>query len=151
MAKSFAEQMSHLAKSDAVKVVKPTFADNTIKSILVNKEQVDIRLDAEGRANMNDIHRASGGAAKKKPSNFLANKKSKQLAMNLASTAGIPAVLTYEGQGAVTGTFCHVDLLLAYAAWIDADFYVTVAKTFGNVARGDISRPSDSCFSLHWF
>lgn len=99
-----------------------------------------IRLDSEGRVNMNDIHKACGSVPKKRPGLFLTNKKTKSLISNLESTAGIPAVLTYEGQGAVTGTFCHIDVLLAYAAWIDADFYVTVAKTFGNVARGDISR-----------
>lgn len=106
--------------------------EHDIKAIIVNKEVVDIRLDSEGRANMNDIHRAAGSIPKKRPGLFLANKKAKRLINDLESTAGIPAVLTYEGQGAVTGTFCHIDILLAYAAWIDADFYVTVAKTFDN-------------------
>ncbi|ECG1479644.1 KilA-N domain-containing protein [Salmonella enterica subsp. enterica] len=111
-----------------------------IKAIIVNKEVVDIRLDSEGRANMNDVHKASGGKPNKRPGSFLRGRKAMKLNEDL-STAQKRAVVTYEGgdyESGVTGTYCHIDILLAYAAWIDADFYITVAKTFGNVARGDV-------------
>ncbi|EJL3592495.1 KilA-N domain-containing protein [Salmonella enterica] len=102
-------------------------------------EQV-LGLDKEGRVNMNDIHRAHGGAEKLKPTKYLRTKKAKVLAENLMGQI-CPVSVTGKGRGAET--WAHTDILLAYAAWIDADFYVTVAKTFGNVARGDGEAPKD--------
>lgn len=94
-----------------------------IKAIIVNKEVVDIRLDSEGRANMNDIHAASGGKPNKRPGSFLRSKKARKLVESLEfSTAQKRAVVTYEGGDVanqdVRGTYGHVDLMLAYAAWI---------------------------------
>ncbi|EAV6171060.1 KilA-N domain-containing protein [Salmonella enterica] len=122
------------------------------KAIIVNKEVVDIRLDGEGRINMNDIHRAHGGAEKLKPTKYLRTKKAKVLAENLTGQI-CPVSVTGKGRGAET--WAHTDILLAYAAWIDADFYVTVAKTFGNVARGDVEAAEQetivaSCSSIRF-
>lgn len=90
----------------------------------------------------------------KQPSNFLRGLKAKSLISRVESdTPHIRGVKSEEGRGG--NTYCHVDILLAYAAWIDADFYVTVAKTFGNVARGDIDAAIEetvvaSCSSIRF-
>ncbi|ESE73099.1 putative host killing protein [Salmonella enterica subsp. enterica serovar Paratyphi B str. SARA62] len=125
------------------------------------KEVVDIRLDSEGRINMNDIHdaasigRDANWKARKAPAKYLRSNKAKTLINNVKSSSGqICPVETKEG-GNGGGTYAMLDILLAYAAWIDAEFYVTVAKTFGNVARGDVEAAEQetivaSCSSIRF-
>lgn len=105
-----------------------------ISAIIVNSEIVEIRRDDEGRINLNDLHNASGGAERRKPSLFLVSKKAKKLVESLIG--GIPPIKSSRGRYS-NGTFAHEDVALAYAAWIDPDFYTTVARSFGHAARGD--------------
>ncbi|HCK0320603.1 TPA: KilA-N domain-containing protein [Salmonella enterica subsp. enterica serovar Infantis] len=146
--KKFADQivastkrtMAMLANSDAVKVpARPAF-EHDIKALIINGDTVDIRVDKEGRVNLNDIRQASplNGTRKKEISQWLGAAKTKKLINSLQSTTQICVVLSVEGQGKNSGTYVHPDIALAYAAWVDNDFYVNVAKTFGNVVRGDI-------------
>ncbi|MDO3814252.1 KilA-N domain-containing protein [Salmonella enterica] len=55
------------------------------KAIIVNKEVVDIRLDGEGRVNLNDIRQASplAGTRKKEISQWLGAAKTKKLINSL--------------------------------------------------------------------
>jgi deoxycytidine triphosphate deaminase len=103
-----------------------------ITAIIVNNEIVEIRRDEEGRVNMNDLFKASGKGASKKPVHFFKNKKTKRLLSSLEETVRIPTVVSTEGRGG--STYAHEDVVLAYAAWIDADFYANVARTFGHAA-----------------
>ncbi|EBG6832031.1 KilA-N domain-containing protein [Salmonella enterica subsp. enterica] len=140
--------MSRLAKSDAVKVLPkepkglasgtPAF-EHDIKALIINGDTVDIRVDKEGRVNLNDIRQASplAGTRKKEISQWLGAAKTKKLINSLQSTTQICVVKSEEG-GNHSGTYVHPDIALAYAAAVDNDFYVNVAKTFGNVVRGDI-------------
>lgn len=133
---------------DAVKVLPkepkglasgtPAF-EHDIKALIINGDTVDIRVDKEGRVNLNDLHDKSpfGGTRRKEVREFMRRVKTRSLINSLELTAGIHAVKTEEGRYG-SGTWAHPDVALAYAAWIDNDFYVNVAKTFGNVVRGDI-------------
>ncbi|ECR9820037.1 hypothetical protein F2H75_16990 [Salmonella enterica] len=68
---------------------------------------------------------------------FMRRVKTRKLINSLQSTTQICVVKSEEG-GNHSGTYVHPDIALAYAAAVDNDFYVNVAKTFGNVVRGDI-------------
>ncbi|MCU7121066.1 KilA-N domain-containing protein [Salmonella enterica] len=114
----------------------PAF-EHDIKALIINGDTVDIRVDKEGRVNLNDIRQASplAGTRKKEISQWLGAAKTKKLINSLQSTTQVCVVLSEEGQGKNSGTYVHPDIALAYAAVVDHDFYVNVAKTFGNVVR----------------
>ncbi|WP_202842123.1 phage antirepressor KilAC domain-containing protein [Luteimonas saliphila] len=88
-----------------------------------------IRRDADGRYSLNDLHRASGGKAKHRPSVWLANKQAQELVSEVELEAGIPALAKTRG-GTRAGTYVAEQLVVAYAAWIDARFHLHVVNTF---------------------
>lgn len=94
---------------------------------------VGIRQDAEGRFCLNDLHRAAGGEAKHKPSEWLRNKQAIELVEEL-SKAGIPAIESKQQ----LGTFVAKQLVYGYAMWISPAFHLRVINTFDAVATGQL-------------
>ncbi|WP_437216667.1 KilA-N domain-containing protein [Pectobacterium sp. LFLA-215] len=113
---------------------------------------ITVRRDADGRYNLNDLHRASGGEKRHAPSYWLANKQTADLIAELETTgipvvngrnltdAGIPvshsqqAVVTVKG-GVNQGTYAVKELIYAYAMWISPAFHLKVIRTFDSVAN----------------
>lgn len=96
-----------------------------------------IRQDAEGRFSLNDLHRASGATATKRPPNWLANEQTKEL---IAETdrcwdSSIAPVATARG-GKMQGTFVCKELVYAYAMWISPKFHLQVIRTFDAAVTG---------------
>ena len=76
----------------------------TTKEITINGVSTPVRRDEAGRINLNELHRASGGAEKKAPAKFLRNKAAKALIDSLTlngqispikSDAGVPATVDF--------------------------------------------------------
>lgn len=99
-----------------------------MKLVIANTE---IRQDSEGRFCLNDLHRASGGEAKHKPSEWLRYKQADELVRELEK-AGIPAIASKQQ----LGTFVVRELVYAYAMWISAAFHLKVIRTFDTVSTG---------------
>ena len=98
-----------------------------------------IRRDFDGRYCLNDLHRASGGAGKDRPSRFLARKETRELAAEVeASTDGIRAVATSEGNGG--GTYVARELVYAYAMWISPAFALKVIRTYDAMVQAQIDK-----------
>jgi anti-repressor protein len=91
----------------------------------------DVRQDSEGRYCLNDLHKASGGEARHKPSEWLRNKQTDELVRELEK-AGIPAIASKQQ----LGTYVAKDLVYDYAMWISPAFKVKVIQTFDRVATG---------------
>lgn len=105
---------------------------------------VEITTDAEGRFNLNALHRASGGEKKKGPSYWLALDSTKGLIEELESqqsdpelsvsqTTGI-SVVTLQGRHG--GTFAHELLAISYAGWISPAFQLKVNQVFLDYRTG---------------
>jgi hypothetical protein len=92
---------------------------------------ISIRQDAEGRYCLNDLHRASGGEAKHKPSEWLRNKQTNELVEEI-SKAGIPALVSNHG-GSAPGTYVCKELVYAYAMWISAAFHLKVIRAYDQI------------------
>ncbi|SLM63516.1 MULTISPECIES: KilA-N domain-containing protein [Dickeya] len=92
---------------------------------------IAIRRDTDGRYNLNDLHRASGGEKRHAPSYWLANKQTIALIAELETTE-IP-VVRLEGRNG--GTFVCRELVYAYAMWISASFNLRVIRTFDAAAN----------------
>ncbi|CAK0764186.1 putative DNA-binding protein [Gammaproteobacteria bacterium] len=98
---------------------------------------VAIHQDGEGRYFLNDLHKASGGESRHKPSEWLRNQQTQELVNEIAK-AGIPALASVKG-GNAPGTFVVKELVYAYAMWISASFHLKVIRTFDAVVSGDMA------------
>ena len=76
---------------------------------------------------LNDLHKASGSNPSHRPGEFLRNDQTKALVAEI-ETAGISAVSTREGRNG--GTFASRELVIAYAAWVNAAFHLKVIRVF---------------------
>lgn len=95
---------------------------------------VAVRNDSEGRYHLNDLHRASGGEDKNKPSHWFNNKQTQELVelLNCRNSASLP-VITKEGRGG--GTYVCKQLVYSYAMWLSAEFNLRVIEAYDEVAR----------------
>lgn len=95
----------------------------------------------DGLYSLNDLHKAAGGEAKHRPNYFLENQQTKSL-IDEIQAAGIPASKTVVGKGKQQGTYACRELVIAYAAWINAAFHLKVIRVFLNAVSTGLS-PSD--------
>lgn len=105
---------------------------------------VEITTDDRGRFNLNALHRASGGEAHKKPSQWLRRDEAQALIVALGEQSPdlhLAPIDTSHG-GKTPGTFAAEQLAVAYANWISPQFYLTVIQTFLDYKSGKL-RPLD--------
>ncbi len=111
---------------------------------------VEITTDAEGRFNLNALHKASGGDNAKRPSLWLANKQAKELTEELSrnSCLGQEVIKTVKG-GTYPGTFAHELLAVEYAGWISPAFRLQVNQTFIDFRTGKQQSATDPVLALN--
>ena len=113
-----------------------------------------IHQDAEDRYCLNDLHKASGGEAKNKPSEWLRNKQTIELIEEISKAgipaleAGIPAlgiqpVATING-GNKPGTYAVKELVYAYAMWISPAFSLKVIRAYDALVTGQLQAKAPS-------
>lgn len=97
---------------------------------------IEIPVDAEGRYNLNAIHRASGLGDSRAPAKWARNQSAKELIQALTDSTGQICLVAYEGfQG---GTFAHEILAVEYAGWISPIFRIKVNQAFIDFQRNKI-------------
>lgn len=96
-----------------------------------------VRIDADGRYSLNDLHRsaiANGKATEsQRPGEFMKTAGVRGFVLALEETAKIVAVTSKPGRAG--GTFADELVAVRYAAWIDPAFEVLVYQTFQNSRR----------------
>ncbi|MDR5815818.1 KilA-N domain-containing protein [Caballeronia sp. LZ033] len=95
---------------------------------------VAIHADKQGRYSLNDLHRAAGGEERHRPSRFVENQRTRELAQEIGK-AGIPALVSVKG-GRAPGTYACKEMVYAYAMWISAAFHVQVIRAYDALATG---------------
>lgn len=90
---------------------------------------VEVRQDAEGRYSLNDLHKASGGENRHRPSLWAENQQVQALVSEIQSEAGIPALVSVKG-GSASGTYVCKELVYAYAMWISPAFHLKVIRAY---------------------
>lgn len=105
-----------------------------------------IRRDVAGRYCLNDLHQASGGNNRHRPSLWLSNKQTKELVAELeagipASVAGIPATeaVSVESEGFSKGVYALKELVYSYAMWISPTFHLHVIRSYDAAHSGERS------------
>ncbi len=123
---------------------------------------ITIRQDSVGRYCLNDLHKASGGANRHRPSLWLRHSQTKALIEELnqeKSEARINAPLSgpqspnsgldfspvtsqKDGRYEERGTFIVKELVYAYAMWISPVFRLRVIRAYGALVTGEFVRPN---------
>lgn len=105
-----------------------------------------IRVDAQGRYCLNDLHRACGGEKRNQPSNFLHLQQTVDLAAvvenSIPGIPGIDRVRAIESRQRV-GTFVSKPLVYAYAMWVSPDFHLAVILAYDALAGARPVAPAD--------
>lgn len=104
---------------------------------------ISIKQDSHGRFCLNDLHKASGGEARHKPSNWLALQQVQELIAELSdeiTKSGIPALeqnqpLTVIHGGVNRGTYGMKEIIYAYATWISAKFFLRVIRAYDSLVN----------------
>lgn len=91
---------------------------------LIQISNVSIRQH-NGLYSLNDLHRASGGENRHKPSLWTSNQQTIELIKEVEK-AGNPAILSKQG----LGTFVCKELVIHYGMWISPSFSLQVIRTF---------------------
>lgn len=100
---------------------------------------VEITTDAEGRFNLNALHRASGGRDAKRPKTWLETKQAQELVGELRQNPALgQEVITVQKGGINPGTFAHELLAVEYAGWISPAFRLQVNQTFIDYRTGKL-------------
>lgn len=92
---------------------------------------------------LNDLHKASGGANRHRPSFWLQNQQTIELIEELEQetvAVGIPTAKRNQVINKVNGigTYACRELVLAYATWISPHFFLQVLRTFDAVHSGSL-------------
>lgn len=106
---------------------------------------VSVRVDEEGRYNLNDLHAAAvanGEATEsQRPSNFTKASKIKAFAQELTAATNVAALKIVNG-GHNHGVWGLELLVIRYAAWLSAKFEIKVYQTFQSVMRNGLDAMS---------
>lgn len=90
---------------------------------------------------LNDLHRASGGKSKHKPSNFLRLDTTKEMVKALESEyhfSDMRSAVKVINGGDDRGTYVCKELVYSYAMWVSAVFQIAVIRAFDSFVSGQI-------------
>lgn len=124
---------SHYAGDGVGRLAKTNVWSNTMNQ-LIAIDGVAVRQDINGRYCLNDLHRAAGSEGRQRPSVWLQNNQTQELAQEI-SKAGIPALEVIKG-GISPGVYVCKELVYSYAMWISPAFSLKVIRTFDAAAVG---------------
>ncbi|MFE3838916.1 KilA-N domain-containing protein [Pseudogemmobacter sonorensis] len=100
---------------------------------------VEITTDAEGRFNLNALHRASGLGANKAPAQWLRTQAAQDLVAELERGDVQNCISASKGGTGVQGTFAHELLAISYAGWISPAFQLQVNRVFLDYRTGSLA------------
>lgn len=103
----------------------------TYPTVIVNG--VSVRVDSEGRYNLNDLHAAAvlkGEATdNQRPSQFMRSKQVRKFVQTLSAVQKCTAVESVNG-GPTHGVWGMELVAIRYAAWLSPEFEIRVYETF---------------------
>lgn len=113
--------------------------------------------EQDGLYSLNDLHIASGGAVRHQPARFMRLEQAKSLIEEIdhspksgsdQSSKSYSAHKIING-GTNPGTWACKELVIAYAAWINAAFHLKVIQVFlGYVQHPQPALPASPTFNL---
>ena len=100
---------------------------------------IKVRQDSEGRFNLNDLHKASGGERKNQPGNWSRTDTATELASEIYQSSDMriePWNRVVGGRN--SGTYVCKELVYAYAMWISPRFHLQVIRAYDAQVTGQM-------------
>jgi phage antirepressor YoqD-like protein len=94
-----------------------------------------VRLDSNGRFNLNDLHIASGGAHRHRPPFWLKNKKTQEVIADRLISGNPELAPVVATRGRYGGTYAIKGLVYSYSMWVSARFHNQVVDAYDAMAR----------------
>lgn len=99
----------------------------------------------DGLYSLNDLHKASGGLKKYKPSNFMRNAEVQELIAEIEQVSNLrldKRTVAYKiiHGGKNNGTYVCKELVYRYAMWISPKFSLAVIRTFDNLVQQQLTQ-----------
>ena len=101
----------------------------------LNIDGISVGMDSQGRYNLTDLWKLSGGEEKNKPALWLRNSTTQALILEIGEGA---ALLTCKG----VGSFACKELVYSYAMWISPAFHLKVIRGYDAVRNNAIQQPN---------
>lgn len=106
----------------------------------------------DGLYSLNDLHKASGGKKKYKPSNFVRLSQTKELISEImhpshlrsGQCSDVSTALRVINGGVNRGTYICKELVYSYAMWVSAEFQLAVIRAFDKLQSGTYERDNMS-------
>lgn len=105
------------------------------ENVLFDYNDVAVRVGADGLIDAKDMHRASGRDRQCLPANFLKSPQAVAITRSLRANYSPENILRSKA-GRSGGTWLCRELAVAYAAYLDPDFYLFVIQVFLAVGDG---------------
>lgn len=99
---------------------------------------VEITTDAEGRFNLNALHKASGLGENKAPAQWLRTQSAKDLVAEVSDMHICTSPISSSKGGQSQGTYANELLAIAYASWISPSFHLQVNQVFLDYRTGKL-------------
>ena len=93
----------------------------------ISIKSIEVKMNDDGMFCLNDLHKASGGDDKNKPSHWLTTGSSIGLQKEILN-GGKPPIK--KAAGRYGGTYVCKELVYAYAMWISPKFHLEVIRVF---------------------
>lgn len=99
-----------------------------------------IRSDVQGRYSLNDLHRASGGENRHRPSLWLENQQTQALIAEIDQSRNScfekNQALSIKKGGNNPGIYACKELVYSYAMWISPAFHLKVIRAYDDMVSG---------------
>jgi hypothetical protein len=92
-----------------------------------------------GLYSLNDLHKAAGNEKRHQPSDWLRLDQTRALAAEISNSGNSRSLETKTGRHG--GTYVCRELVVAYAAWISAEFHLKVIRVFMEASTAPAHRP----------
>ncbi len=104
----------------------------------------------DGLYSLNDLHKASGGQSKHRPTYWVKNSQTRELVDEISCKDGIPSlkIINVIKGGNMRGTWVCKELVYAYAMWISAKFHLQVIRAFDEMVQNELAIPSPDSVTL---
>lgn len=96
---------------------------------------IEVRVDAEGRYSLNDLHKAAGGEQRHQLRYWLELQQTKDIAQKLGDS-GIPLSVIRGGKN--QGTYVCKQLVYTYAMWLSPEFHIQVVDSYDAMAQAKL-------------
>jgi len=115
--------------------------------MILTINNIEITTDEQGRYSLNDLHAASGGENKTKPSLFYRSDSFEKVVEVLKAQNSAFEPITKKRGRYNGGTWVCKELVYKYAMWVSAEFEVKVIQTFDDLANSRI--PTETMASVN--